>query len=214
MIYWLGVVNDISRHRSVSFCVLIRRKRGIEKALQGPRDKETQIEGRCTARHNVGATWVFFFFRKRKNNSSRYEIHDNKSNLFPFFAFSHPHFDRLPFSALIFVRKTFSFFVYFMLRVSYDLYTQVSIFLFCLFYKTRRKEKVSLFFSFLCSVEEIKNNKLFWIGKKWKKILLYNIFHFECVYVCVRKEQVRKKRAKRKDRWNKIKKNTLIYFYL
>jgi hypothetical protein len=86
-----------------------------------------------------------------RNNSSRSEIHTTTSNLFPFFlSLPLPHFDRLPFSALIFVRKTFSFFVYFMLRVSYDLYTQVSIFfLACFTRHNEENEEKFRFFLFL-----------------------------------------------------------------
>jgi hypothetical protein len=128
-----------------------------------------------------------------------------------------PHFDRLPFSALIFVRKTFSFFVYFMLRVSYDLYTQVSIFfLACFTRRNEENEEKFRFFPFRCSVEEIKNNKLYRIGIKMKKsyYTIYFILNV-CVFVCTQEES-EKKGAKRKDRWNKIKKKhprsyTFIY---
>lgn len=86
-------------------------------------------------------------------------------------------------------------------------YTQVSIFLFACFTRHRNKEKkekfsVRFFFS---SAEEIKDNKLYRIGIKMK-ILLYNIFHFVCVYVC--KEQVRRQNE------IKSKKNTLEYTFI
>lgn len=129
-----------------------------------------------------------------------------------------PHFDRLPFSALIFVRKTFSFFfVYFMLRVSYDLYTQVSIFFLTCF--TRRNKKKKFLFLSDALVEEIKNNKLYRIGIKMKKnLIIQYISFYVCVFVCTQGASEKKKERKGKTDGMKLKKKkktpSLIYFYL
>lgn len=103
-----------------------------------------------------------------------------------------PSFFLLPSAALIdcrsllsFLCKKHSFFVYFMLRVSYDLYTSSHLSFFaCL---TRHKKvffRLSLCVSSL-SAKEIKDNKLYRIGIKMK--ILYNKFcsACKCVYVSV-----------------------------
>lgn len=102
-----------------------------------------------------------------------------------FLSASFSRFDRLPFPALIFVRKTF-FFCLFHVEGELWLIYKFPSFFFCLFNKAQE----SFFCLSLCasslSAEEIKDNKLYRIGIKMK-ILLYNKFHFawKCVYVSV-----------------------------
>lgn len=143
-----------------------------------PNRKDGNANGSTSSRSHI-----LWYLSSRA--APRYELHNNKQFYPIFLSASFSRFDRLPFPALIFVRKTF-FFCLFHVEGELWLIYKFPSFFFCLFNKAQE----SFFWRSLCasslSAEEIKDNKLYRIGIKMK-ILLYNKFcsACKCVYASV-----------------------------